>query len=115
MEVELEASAAGGDAKARTKSPLVSSVERGSKCQRVDIGTPLPSLQPFPIMISEGNDSGEKGEKGKKGTKGGETKGRVRVKTLGPWGKEKTLGIRYMSPPLPQLVWIVLRPSSTKK
>ena len=66
-------------ARARSKSPLVNSAERTTKCQRTDINTPLPACQPFPIIISEG-------DKGGKGKKGGEGKGKGKGKDLlDPW------------------------------
>ena len=59
-----------GGAKARSKSPLVNSAERGSKCQRVDISTPLGACLQFPKIISDTIDPGEKGKGDLKG-KGG--------------------------------------------
>ena len=51
------------DARARSKSPLVSSAERVSKCQRTAIDTPLPYVPVFPSIIPEGDKRGKR-EKG---------------------------------------------------
>ena len=70
-------------ARARSKSPLVSSAERVSKCQRTAIDTPLPYVPLFPSIIPEG----DKGEKGKGGGKDLTHGTRGRGKTHGEEGK----------------------------
>ena len=63
--------------RARSKSPLVNSAERTTKCQRTDIHTPLAPTPFFPAIISGDKGKGIKGKGGRwvKGKRKGGKKG----------------------------------------
>ena len=80
-------------ARARSKSPLVSSAERVSKCQMTAIDTPLPYVPLFPSIIPEG----DKGEKGKGGGKRPDPWEREKEKTHGVKGKGRKRVVLQMT------------------